>query len=65
MKDVWVHDIVNGLTIAIAHAEILSEQRPEVAEPVRRLVADIDKAREAFVNAVMPLLRNEGRGSVG
>jgi hypothetical protein len=40
MKDVWVHDIVNGITAARSYAESFAEQRPEVNEPVQKLLED-------------------------
>ena len=57
MKDVWVHDIVNGITSARGYAEFLAEQHPEVTKPVRRLVGELTRAEQAFVDAVMPILR--------
>jgi hypothetical protein len=57
MKEVWVHDIVNGITVARAYAETFATQRPEVTEPVQKLIGDLARAQKAFVDAVMPILR--------
>ena len=57
MKEVWLHDIVNSITVARAYAETLAAQRPEVTEPVQKLVGDLARAQKSFVDAVMPILR--------
>lgn len=57
VKDVWVHDIIQGITSARCYAELFAQQRPEVTEPVKRLEEDLMKAHKTFVDAVMPILR--------
>lgn len=42
------HDVVNALMIARAHAEVLPESRPDLAEAAGKLVQEIDRIRAEF-----------------
>jgi hypothetical protein len=59
VKEVWVHDIINAITVARGYAQLLAQQRSEVTEPVKRLEEDLMQAHKTFVDAVMPILRPE------
>jgi hypothetical protein len=55
IKEVSMYDIVNIIMTARGHAEIFAQQRPEVAEPVKRLEEDLVKAHKTFIDAVVPI----------
>ena len=47
-----VHDIVNGLMIAHAHAELFLEEKPDDAAAAKKLMGEIKRIRDEFVSAV-------------
>lgn len=57
VKEVWVHDITNAITVARGWAQLLAQQRPEVTEAVKKLEEDLMQAHKTFIDAVMPPLR--------
>jgi hypothetical protein len=57
MKDIWVHDVVHGIGLARIYAELLAAKQPEVTEPVQKLMEELSHVQRAFVDTVMPQLR--------
>ena len=58
MKDVWIHDIVNGITVARAYAELLSAKHPEVIEPVQKLIEELTHVQQTVEANQAQLARN-------
>jgi len=61
-----LHDIVNGVMIAHAHAELYGEQHPEHVKAIQKFLKQIRRARIELVDTLRPgirKLRKKGKTS--
>ena len=49
-----LHDIVNGLTIAVAHAQNLAESQPQHAICLKQFEEKLNQAQEALIRKIRP-----------
>ena len=48
-----LHDVINGLIVAVGHAECLKSEDPELADAVDKFVTSITETRKAFVEKAL------------